>query len=102
MDLIWEGICLCVGMLGLVIRCLVIGYVPKNTSGRNTHKQIAETLFCISTICYIIVRFLAKCTNFLYLQEEVRVESKIICRYFVIFQWNVFFVLFFEIRLKAF
>jgi hypothetical protein len=54
MDLIWEGICLCVGMLGLVIRCLVIGYVPKNTSGRNTHKQIAETLN--TTGMYSLVR----------------------------------------------
>jgi protein-S-isoprenylcysteine O-methyltransferase Ste14 len=43
-DLIWEGICLVIGLSGLLIRCLVIGYAPKNTSGRNTHKQIAETL----------------------------------------------------------
>ncbi|MDR1963205.1 MAG: isoprenylcysteine carboxylmethyltransferase family protein [Planctomycetaceae bacterium] len=43
-DLIWEGFCLLTGGAGLLIRCLVIGYAPKNTSGRNTHKQIAETL----------------------------------------------------------
>ncbi|MDR1053924.1 MAG: isoprenylcysteine carboxylmethyltransferase family protein [Planctomycetaceae bacterium] len=53
-DLIWEGCCLCVGLLGLTIRCLVIGYVPKNTSGRNTHEQIAETLN--TTGLYSLVR----------------------------------------------
>ena len=41
---IWGAICLVVGLLGLAIRCLVIGYVPKNTSGRNTKEQLAETL----------------------------------------------------------
>ncbi|MDR1480850.1 MAG: isoprenylcysteine carboxylmethyltransferase family protein [Planctomycetaceae bacterium] len=54
MDLTWEGFCLFVGMLGLVIRCLVIGYVPKNTSGRNTHEQIADTLN--TTGLYSLVR----------------------------------------------
>lgn len=43
-DLIWEACCLVVGFTGLAIRCLVIGYAPRNTSGRNTKEQIAETL----------------------------------------------------------
>jgi protein-S-isoprenylcysteine O-methyltransferase Ste14 len=53
-DLAWGMICLGVGLLGLAIRCLVIGYVPKNTSGRNTRKQIAETLN--TTGMYSLVR----------------------------------------------
>ena len=43
-DLIWEAICLAIGLCGLAIRCLVIGYAPQNTSGRNTKNQIADTL----------------------------------------------------------
>jgi protein-S-isoprenylcysteine O-methyltransferase Ste14 len=43
-DLIWEGFCLCIGLAGLAIRCLVAGHVPRKTSGRNTHRQIADTL----------------------------------------------------------
>ncbi len=31
-----------VSFLGLLIRFWVIGYVPKSTSGRNTHKQVAD------------------------------------------------------------
>ncbi len=43
-DLAWESLCLLTGLLGLTIRCLVIGYAPKRTSGRNTKGQVAETL----------------------------------------------------------
>jgi protein-S-isoprenylcysteine O-methyltransferase Ste14 len=43
-DIPWSLACLMVSFLGLFIRILVIGYVPKGTSGRNTHGQVAETL----------------------------------------------------------
>jgi protein-S-isoprenylcysteine O-methyltransferase Ste14 len=43
-DLIWEAVCLFIGLFGVAIRCLVIGYVPQNTSGRNTKQQVADTL----------------------------------------------------------
>ena len=43
-DLIWEAVCLAIGLCGLAIRSLVIGYAPRNTSGRNTKSQIADTL----------------------------------------------------------
>ena len=43
-DLVWELFCVSIGLLGVTIRCLVIGYAPKQTSGRNTKNQIAETL----------------------------------------------------------
>lgn len=40
--LVWCA--LCIGCLGQCVRILVAGYVPKNTSGRNTHAQIAQSL----------------------------------------------------------
>lgn len=41
----WEGVCLAVSGLGFVVRALVIGYVPRGTSGRNTAEgQVAEVL----------------------------------------------------------
>ena len=40
----FEIVCLTVGLLGQLIRAITIGYTPKGTSGRNTHKQIAEEL----------------------------------------------------------
>lgn len=43
-DLLWELCCLVIGFAGLAIRCLVVGYAPRNTSGRNTKEQIAEVL----------------------------------------------------------
>ena len=53
-NLIWEIVCLCIGLFGSVIRCLVIGYAPANTSGRNTKNQIADTLN--TTGVYALVR----------------------------------------------
>ncbi len=41
---IWEFFCLIISFSGLAIRVLVVGYVPKNTSGRNTKKQVADVL----------------------------------------------------------
>jgi protein-S-isoprenylcysteine O-methyltransferase Ste14 len=43
-ELTWSIICLAVSLLGLIVRILVIGFMPKGTSGRNTKKQIAETV----------------------------------------------------------
>lgn len=44
LDHIWEVICLIVSFLGLAIRIFTIGHTPKGTSGRNTKRQVAETL----------------------------------------------------------
>lgn len=41
---IWESFSLTISFLGLFIRCIVVGYAPKRTSGRNTKKQKAKTL----------------------------------------------------------
>ena len=53
-DKFWESLCIGISFLGLFIRVLVAGYVPKGTSGRNTRWQVAETLN--TTGMYSIVR----------------------------------------------
>lgn len=40
----WSAICLGVSLVGLLIRALVIGFTPADTSGRNTNEQVAETI----------------------------------------------------------
>jgi len=39
-----EWGCVALSFIGLVIRCIVVGYAPKGTSGRNTKGQQAKTL----------------------------------------------------------
>jgi len=51
---IWEVVCLLVSFLGLGIRIVTIGHTPRGTSGRNTKKQVAETLN--TTGLYSVVR----------------------------------------------
>ncbi|MEE4198752.1 MAG: isoprenylcysteine carboxylmethyltransferase family protein [Bacteroidales bacterium] len=43
-ELTWSIICLSISLFGLLIRILVIGFTPRGTSGRNTSKQVADTL----------------------------------------------------------
>src|SRR4051794_2336132 len=59
----WDYICLSVSFLGLLVRVVTIGYVPENTSGRNTKKQIAEQIN--TTGMYSIVRHPLYLGNFL-------------------------------------
>ena len=40
----WGLFSLIVGLVGLFFRILVVGYTPKNTSGRNTREQVADVL----------------------------------------------------------
>ena len=44
LDHLWELLCLLVSFFGLGIRILTVGHTPKGTSGRNTKKQVADTL----------------------------------------------------------
>jgi protein-S-isoprenylcysteine O-methyltransferase Ste14 len=50
----YELLCLLVGLLGLVIRAYTVGHTPRNTSGRNVARQVAETLN--TTGIYSVVR----------------------------------------------
>ncbi len=51
---LWELFCILVGLFGVMIRGLTAGYVPHKTSGRNTKRQIADSLN--TTGMYSIVR----------------------------------------------
>ncbi|WP_159779588.1 isoprenylcysteine carboxylmethyltransferase family protein, partial [Flavobacterium sp. 9AF] len=53
-EIYYEMFCLVVSLLGLFIRILVIGFVPKNTSGRTVEKQVADSLN--TTGMYSLVR----------------------------------------------
>jgi protein-S-isoprenylcysteine O-methyltransferase Ste14 len=41
---VWGLVCLAVSLLGQAVRFTVIAYTPKNTSGRNTKTQVADTV----------------------------------------------------------
>ncbi|MDR3184646.1 MAG: isoprenylcysteine carboxylmethyltransferase family protein, partial [Prevotellaceae bacterium] len=40
----YETGCLCVSLIGLLIRIFTVGYTAKNTSGRNTAGQLADSI----------------------------------------------------------
>lgn len=54
LDDLWEIFCLAVSFFGLGIRMFTVGHTPKRTSGRNTSKQVADTLN--TTGIYSLVR----------------------------------------------
>lgn len=59
----YEGFCIAISFLGLAVRCITIGFIPKGTSGRNTKEQKAEVLN--TTGMYSIVRHPLYFGNFL-------------------------------------
>ena len=50
----WSLVCLGISYIGLIIRIMTLGYVPKGTSGRNTKRQVADRLN--TTGMYSLVR----------------------------------------------
>jgi protein-S-isoprenylcysteine O-methyltransferase Ste14 len=40
----WGSCAIIVSFLGLIVRCVTVGYAPRGTSGRNTKSQVAEVL----------------------------------------------------------
>jgi protein-S-isoprenylcysteine O-methyltransferase Ste14 len=44
LDLAWEGVCLLLALIGLALRIGTVGFVPRDTSGRNTGGQQAGSL----------------------------------------------------------
>lgn len=59
----WEVVCLTIAFLGLAVRILTVGHVPAGTSGRNTLKQVANSLNI--TGMYSVVRHPIYLGNFL-------------------------------------
>ncbi len=59
----YEFFCLLVSLLGAFIRVYTVGHTPANTSGRNTEKQVADTLN--KTGIYSMVRHPLYLGNFL-------------------------------------
>lgn len=62
-QLAWQTLCLAVTGLGLMMRCLTVGYVPSGTSGRNASQQKAD--FLNTTGMYSMVRHPLYVANFL-------------------------------------
>lgn len=59
----YEFFCLLVSLLGVFVRVYTVGHTPVNTSGRNTEKQVADTLN--KTGIYSMVRHPLYLGNFL-------------------------------------
>ncbi|AXK71186.1 hypothetical protein DWG18_02050 [Lysobacter sp. TY2-98] len=62
-DDVWQFCCALLAALGLLVRALVVGHVPKDTSGRNAREQRAEALN--TTGLYSLVRHPLYIGNFL-------------------------------------
>ncbi len=59
----YDGICVVVALLGLVVRAIAIGYAAAGTSGRNVNKQKADNLN--TTGVYSVLRHPLYLGNFL-------------------------------------
>ncbi len=53
-EMVWGEASIGISFFGLIIRCIVAGYAPRGTSGKNTRSQVAEVLN--TTGMYSIVR----------------------------------------------
>lgn len=82
----WEIFCVITSLLGLVVRGAVIGTVPKNTSGRNTKAQVADTLN--NTGIYSLLRHPLYLGNFLmWLGPVLYLESVWFLFIFILLYW---------------
>lgn len=63
LDHLWEVLCVVVAASGLTLRALTVGSVARQTSGRNTRQQKADTLN--TTGMYSVVRHPLYLANFL-------------------------------------
>ncbi len=59
----WLALCYALTMLGVLSRALIVGFVPRNTSGRNTRAQKAASLN--TTGAYSLVRHPIYVANYL-------------------------------------
>lgn len=70
---VWDWICLCVSLFGLIIRATTVGFVDNGTSGRNTACQLASELN--TTGWYSIVRNPLYLGNFLIMMGIIMVPA---------------------------
>lgn len=84
--LIYAGICFLVSLFGLFIRSFTIGYAPENTSGRNTKKQVADTVN--QTGIYSLIRHPLYVGNFfMFLGIVLFCRSISFTLVFILFYW---------------
>lgn len=82
----YEATCLVICFIGLSIRVLTVGFTPKNTSGRNTKKQVADELN--TTGAYSIVRHPLYLGNFvIWLGVALLTQSGWFILVFVLMYW---------------
>ncbi|OGU57478.1 MAG: lipid A phosphate methyltransferase [Ignavibacteria bacterium GWF2_33_9] len=82
----YELLCVLVSLFGLIIRIYTVGHTPKNTSGRNTKTQVAETLN--SSGIYSIVRHPLYLGNFfMWLGPAMITGNLWFCIAFCLFYW---------------
>lgn len=82
----WIAVCLCVALFGQFIRIYTVGHTPRNTSGRNVAKQVAETLN--TTGMYSMVRHPLYVGNFfMWLGPAMLTANAWFVVSFVLFYW---------------
>lgn len=82
----YEFVCILISLLGLWIRIYTVGHSAKNTSGRNTQKQVADSLN--TTGIYSIVRHPLYLGNFfMWLGPTILIGNLWFCISFCLFYW---------------
>jgi lipid A Kdo2 1-phosphate O-methyltransferase len=82
----FAGVCFLFSLFGLFIRCFTIGYAPEKTSGRNTKKQVAETVN--QSGIYSLIRHPLYVGNFfLFFGIVLFVKSLSLTLIFILFYW---------------
>ncbi|MDX1958929.1 MAG: lipid A Kdo2 1-phosphate O-methyltransferase [Leptospiraceae bacterium] len=83
---IFLFVCFLVSLFGLFIRCYTIGYAPEKTSGRNTKKQVADTVN--QTGIYSLIRHPLYVGNFfMFFGIVLFVNSLSLTLIFILFYW---------------
>jgi protein-S-isoprenylcysteine O-methyltransferase Ste14 len=68
---VWEAWCIAIALVGLVVRCVVVGYCPPGASGRNSQEHRALSLNRLGA--YSVVRHPLYLANFLIIVGEVSI-----------------------------
>lgn len=82
----WQAFCFSISFIGLIIRAYTVGYTPEKTSGRNTAKQVANSLN--TTGVYSLVRHPLYVGNFIsWLGIALYINSWWLVLIFVLIFW---------------